>query len=429
MKINSILKHVLLILGIVLLVFLILYYIKPLLNIKNQPTVDKPLLQNTKNEASADNKLPLRGYDELQVLFPDKTFSLTKKSSDYVLAEISKESFWCPDYYSFFKANELGEIFYPDILSADKDDVSCFLPVNGNVFRYHRNRTKTLTSNDGSPIIENWNGAYEFTWLLDAEGRCIYENESSYYYYDKSTKSFIETSVPHGDFTFLEYSKGLYSPIMLGYNSDNTTFERFSENNLIGYRNGNETLIPAEYIMSFGFSENTVALYNGETVHVYNENGERLFEEYTLSLPPYTNTNLLGFYRCENNLMRIYVKGEGGLEYEKTVFINGNIFLSPDTYSIMSYTNGVFLLKDEENKYSFYTSKGHFLNDEVYDNARPFSEGLAVVEKNGKKGVIDLKGEYVISPEWDEICDCSGGVLTLFKNDTKWHIVNKLEEN
>ena len=72
------------------------------------------------------------------------------------------------------------------------------------------------------------------------------------------------------------------------------------------------------------------------------------------------------------------------------------------------------------------TSRGKFICEPTFTYARPFFEGLAVVgEEGGKKGMIDRDGNYVIEPLFDEITDCSGGVICLYDKSCGWQIINK----
>jgi hypothetical protein len=41
--------------------------------------------------------------------------------------------------------------------------------------------------------------------------------------------------------------------------------------------------------------------------------------------------------------------------------------------------------------------------------------------------VIDRDGNYVISPVFDEITDCSGGVICAYSSECGWQIFNKKE--
>ena len=46
-------------------------------------------------------------------------------------------------------------------------------------------------------------------------------------------------------------------------------------------------------------------------------------------------------------------------------------------------------------KYGFIDKSGKMVIEPQFDNAEPFSEGLAQVEKDGKLGFIDKSGKVV----------------------------------
>ncbi|MDE7293893.1 MAG: WG repeat-containing protein, partial [Oscillospiraceae bacterium] len=65
---------------------------------------------------------------------------------------------------------------------------------------------------------------------------------------------------------------------------------------------------------------------------------------------------------------------------------------------ISSYKDGsaVFsVTEDGKIKYIYIDKNGKKYFDDCFDDAYPFSEDLAVAEKNGKRGVIDKTGEFV----------------------------------
>ena len=52
-------------------------------------------------------------------------------------------------------------------------------------------------------------------------------------------------------------------------------------------------------------------------------------------------------------------------------------------------------------------------------------EGLAVVGKDGKYGVIATDGSVVVPLVFDEITNCSGGVMILYAEGYGYYVVNK----
>ena len=72
------------------------------------------------------------------------------------------------------------------------------------------------------------------------------------------------------------------------------------------------------------------------------------------------------------------------------------------------------------------TNRLTWVTNPVFTTAEPFLEGLAVVGKGGKYGVIDTKGNYVIKPVFDRIIRCSGGLLAAHSDTEGWQIFAKV---
>ena len=53
-----------------------------------------------------------------------------------------------------------------------------------------------------------------------------------------------------------------------------------------------------------------------------------------------------------------------------------------------------------------------------------FSDGMAKVEKNGKKGYVDKNGKEIVKPKYDKAYDFSGGMAMVSKNG-EYGFVNK----
>ncbi len=137
----------------------------------------------------------------------------------------------------------------------------------------------------------------------------------------------------------------------------------------------------------------------------------------------------LGFYYFDEGLTRAtkknYFRGKLVSEYQVFIDREGDEFKTPADYSVYSYSNGRILL-EKDGKYGYMTSRGRWLCAPEFTYARPFFEGLAVVgDLNGKKGVIDRDGKYVIDPMFDEITDCSGGIICAYSSECGWQIFNK----
>ena len=81
---------------------------------------------------------------------------------------------------------------------------------------------------------------------------------------------------------------------------------------------------------------------------------------------------------------------------------NGNTLI-PQKYDLICYqtTNGGWFNVTLKDKEGVYTKGGHCICDAIYDNAVYREEGDDIyveVEQNGKTGILDKNGNYIISP-------------------------------
>ena len=61
-------------------------------------------------------------------------------------------------------------------------------------------------------------------------------------------------------------------------------------------------------------------------------------------------------------------------------------------------------------KYGFIDKSGKVVIEPQFDDADLFSEGLVLVEKDGKWGFIDKSGKVVIEPQFDDAEPFSEGL-------------------
>lgn len=94
---------------------------------------------------------------------------------------------------------------------------------------------------------------------------------------------------------------------------------------------------------------------------------------------------------------------------------NGEMVLNPQFDYAYDFYNGVAIVSCNErvvtlpkgqfdfdinrvSKYALIDRTGKFVTDTIFDACNPFSEGLALVESDGKYGYINTSGNYVIEP-------------------------------
>lgn len=215
------------------------------------------------------------------------------------------------------------------------------------------------------------------------------------------------------------------------YGGDGSGLTRFSENGLFGYTGsvtvGNKTravTVPAAFTTAFPYREGyAVCADEFGKVTILNAAGERVFTEYSLILPDFDAENALGFYYFDNGVLRVVFAeyaADGALlsKREGCLKLGVGKFDLPQGFEAVSYNEGVFVLTDG-NRYGYYSATGAWITDPKYDWARPFCEGLAVVEnEDGRYGLIDRNGSEILPTAWDALSDCTDGVIVAYSEGT-----------
>jgi len=75
-------------------------------------------------------------------------------------------------------------------------------------------------------------------------------------------------------------------------------------------------------------------------------------------------------------------------------------------------------------KYGYINDTGSVEINAIFDNATYFNEdNFAIVTYGGKKGIIDLKGKFVVVPKYDDIGTMSDGIIPV-KTGRMWGFIN-----
>ena len=87
--------------------------------------------------------------------------------------------------------------------------------------------------------------------------------------------------------------------------------------------------------------------------------------------------------------------------------------ISEEPYDRISvYTEDHYAIAKSKNDWVYIDLKaGNIINDASYDSATPFDGGYAAVSTNGKYGIINRKGNYVIPPEYNYLGPVVNGVM------------------
>ena len=90
--------------------------------------------------------------------------------------------------------------------------------------------------------------------------------------------------------------------------------------------------------------------------------------------------------------------------------------------------NGLMLCSYQRGTKSFLRTDGTALNrnegrTSYFEDALPFSEGLAAVRNNGRWGYIDTNGEYVVQPQYERATSFVGGCAAVYGGGM-WQIID-----
>lgn len=77
-----------------------------------------------------------------------------------------------------------------------------------------------------------------------------------------------------------------------------------------------------------------------------------------------------------------------------------------------------YILESNKELWGYIDEEGEFLVEPEYNTANDFSEGLALVEKDGLFGVLDSEGKEILKTEFTNINKIENGYMTAFKDDS-----------
>lgn len=347
--------------------------------------------------------------------------------------------------------------------------------------------TMYLLDNKGNPLVTFTEGDFEPAYCYNKEGTPLFLHGDRYCYYDDSIKMMSEedvTSYIHevdnigvyfehapeygrgmGETRYRNSTNGKWSFI----NSGNPDVYKY-----YGLYNFSESLAAAielrirevteegiEMPLTDDYGPVTDAEGNPKTglatVVTYEKNkqltfldtagktkltGDKTFLDgdgnvvfSTWQMPLFTHgKEAMGYLFFENGLCRVREITTDLTSKEKKIYSDtdyiikndGSRFPLPAGYSVVSYSSGMILL-EKDGKYGYMNYKGEWVVQPVYSYAEPYFEGLAVIGlESGEKAMIDTAGNTVIPFAYEHISNVSSGVIALYDSETGWQILHKM---
>lgn len=331
--------------------------------------------------------------------------------------------------------------------------------------------TVNIFSRDGKLIMAGVNTEmYVPAYTRDKNDRPLFIfTRPSQYYPSQMLTSYCYID-ENGKFADSDYndatdSRGLYMnyPSYFGKSDHTNAFVTYDEESgLFGYANANGAVHNAGYIYQRAYSfnngfgcivdengfmhwldENLVTKiselpqwrYNG--YHIWSSSNRRLYHVYLR--PDTFGKESRGMFYFDNGLVLVRRQTIDAGHHDLAVNSSWDVvtdtevlirrddteFPLPPDYKLVSYSNGMILL-EKNGKYGFMNHLGKWIIQPVYDYAEPYCEGLAVIGNGEKMGLVDVDGNFVIPMIFDSIENVSGGIIAAYSDSDGWSLFNKM---
>ncbi|MDE7376670.1 MAG: WG repeat-containing protein [Muribaculaceae bacterium] len=115
---------------------------------------------------------------------------------------------------------------------------------------------------------------------------------------------------------------------------------------------------------------------------------------------------------------------------EGAISTDGQIILDPNDFSscYVDEKGGVIIVKNGEGKYGLRRFDGSEITPCIFDSVGYFStNGTAVAKVNGREGLINREGQWIIPAEYEDIYEPSKELIGA-KKDGKWGFINAQNE-
>lgn len=346
------------------------------------------------------------------------------RTEEYVLASVQTDTVFPKNAkYSFDVLSEDGTaVTYTDFV----------LHPHMGYISLNDGTNSALLSSNGNALVIPAEYSLSPVGARDKDGNPVFVDKNTWGYFTLAEDGTVTASDydAERDFRGVNFDYPSYYGV-----SDDQNYEVVSSRRGYGYRINGENEVNAVYKKAFAYSEGFGCAYDAQNrLYFFNFEGRLRIAglaEIMYGCGDRTDERSLGYYYFDEGLTRVTKRtySRGKLVSERETFINrrGDEFKTPEDYNVYSYSNGMILL-EKDGLGGYMNSRGKWLVQPIYTYTRPFFEGLAVVGyTDGKKGMIDKSGAFVIPPVFDEITDCSGGVICAYSKDNGWQVINKLK--
>ncbi len=263
---------------------------------------------------------------------------------------------------------------------------------------------------------------------------------------------FVDGEFIESDYEDAADNRGIYINYPTYYGKSDTKDRVYFDGELYGYGTAPTAMKTRfRYTRAFNFREGVACVCDESGVLSYvqsyfynkitgtskyvNLSGRRVFANYYA--PDTFGIESLGFFYFDRGLCRVRKREIDAFHYEFNEDVrtltdvdivirsDGTEFPVPSDYEVAAYSCGVLLLK-RDGYYGYMDYTGRWIAQPEYTYAEPFSEGLAVLGKEGKVGMIDTAGNTVVPFVFDHIGSASGGIIPVYDSTNGWALLNKM---
>jgi len=129
----------------------------------------------------------------------------------------------------------------------------------------------------------------------------------------------------------------------------------------------------------------------------------------------------VAFVKHNNSYAMINSEGKAITAFEFEI-LDLSIDLDAEVENPYEFINGYAIVK--QGKFGVVDKTGHFVISPIYDCIEPFKEGLAAVCKNYKWGFINEKGKEVVPVQYDEVKSFNEGYAAV-RIQQRWGFIDK----
>lgn len=144
------------------------------------------------------------------------------------------------------------------------------------------------------------------------------------------------------------------------------------------------------------------------------------------------NNNFNIVIDCQyNNLKKIsnnlYAACNGNGSNWGIIDLSNNVIADFIYYDIGCFSNGLAPVRMDLYNGAYINESGKIVFCSQFSMVYDFSDGVAcVVDKvNGKAGVIDMQGKYIIEPKYNSLRPCKGGLFETKDDNQNFFYINK----